>query len=330
VPPARAQKSLDSALAAVRAARELDEDGAHGALLKGLEHRSWLVVAEAAAAAQELGLTDLIGPLARVWECFSRDGTKTDPGCRAKLAALDALDHLEAMDPDYFLPAVDYRQMEPVYGGRADTAGGARVRALFALHRMSHPDAVLLTGKLLGDPEAPVRSGSAQALSNYGSRESASLLILKLRVGDEDPMVLVECCAALMNLAPEVGLPVMAEHLRGDEDQLCEAAALALGQSPRVEAAACLIEWVEAHRYAPRLQLGLRALGLSRLEPARCYLLEQIANGSQSVAESALFALGTHHYDEGLRTRAAAAVAKNSRARLGAVLERAFGARSEA
>jgi hypothetical protein len=129
LPSARSKKSLDAALAALRAARELDEERARGVLIEGLGHKSWMVVAEAAAAAQELGGQELVEPLGQVWERFSRDGTKTDPGCRAKQAALDALDHLYVMEPGYFLPAIDYRQMEPVFGGRADTAGGVRVRA---------------------------------------------------------------------------------------------------------------------------------------------------------------------------------------------------------
>src|SRR5258706_5077874 len=137
----RKQKAEDDWLVRVRRAKaEPRARESLQALAEALEQASFLVASEAAKVAQENELRELLPSLHRAWARFVPDGVKRDPGCRAKEATLTALDHLEHGDADVFVEAVRYRQPEPVFGGRADTAGGVRVRALDALLRRLHTD----------------------------------------------------------------------------------------------------------------------------------------------------------------------------------------------
>src|SRR5690606_25815632 len=101
-------------------------------LRQALQHKNWYVVSEAAGVIGENHLPNFEEDLAAIWGRFANGVHKLDPGCRAKCAALTALDKLEHFDPDPFLPAVRFIQLEPIAGGRVDTAGGVRQRALYA------------------------------------------------------------------------------------------------------------------------------------------------------------------------------------------------------
>jgi HEAT repeat protein len=263
-----------------------------------------------------------------VWDHFLENAAKTDPGCRAKEAALTALDQLQILDPDPFLPALRYVQLEPVAGGRVDTAGGVRLRGLCALLRMHHSDAGLFAGELLADADAPVRSGVCRALGRYGTRASASLLLHKLHAGDEDPVVISEAASALLELASDVGLELLGRWLRSPDERRREAAALALGQSSDEAAIALLVEWLEEGLGDRDFELGARGLGLSRSDAARRALLGVVRHGAAARAEQAVVALGVHSYDPHLAERVREAAASNGRARLGGLVDRIFGPES--
>jgi HEAT repeat protein len=322
--------SFDAKLEAVRRARR----SPHGEssvrdLRLALADKSWLVVSEAAAVVGEHGLDGFKEALMAIWPRFVENAAKTDPGCRAKEAALTALDQLEILDPDPFLAAVRYRQLEPVAGGRVDTAGGVRVRALSALLRQLYPDAALFAGELMADDDPQVRAGVARALGYYGERAAGALLVHKLRSGDAEPNVLAECAVSLLAVAGEFGLGLVRSLLDSDDEVMSEAAALALGQSRDPAAIAALIAWVEQVVLERDIELGVRALGLSRIESARTYLLGLVREGSLVRARAAIEALAVHHYDEQLMARVRQAAAENRGVRLGRVIERVLRARGE-
>jgi HEAT repeat protein len=110
---------------------------------------------------------------------------------------------------------------------------------------------------------------------------------------------------------------------RGD-DLRREAAALALGQSKDPAVVSVLIEWLASVAYDKDFDLGVRALGLSRSEPARRFLLELVEDGSPQRARRAVEALAVHSYDQELLGRVRRAAAANRRAKLGDLVDRLF------
>ena len=319
---ARKQRSDEVRLAALAGVKaDPGSEPSRKELERALADDSWLVVATAAELIGEHALEGFRHALTAVFPRFVEKGAKGDPGCRAKAAALTALDRLEGLDPDPFLAAVRFKQMEPAPGGAVDTAGGVRQRALFALLRQRHPDAPLYAGELLTDENAHVRAGVCQALAHYGDPAAAALLVHKLHAGDEDPVVLSEAAAGLLGAAPEFALPLFDAWLRDDDITRRECAALSLGQSRHPEAVGKLLVWLDEIAWDKDIELGFRALGLSRDERARRYLLDEVEQGSRLRAERALEALAVHAYDEQLLARIREAAAKNH----GARLEKALG-----
>ena len=317
---------MDALLEVLRTASDDPEsEQSRGVLERALAHDNWLVVSQAASVVGRHLLPEFETLLSGVWSRFLPNAAKTDPGCRAKEAALTALDELETLDPDPFLPAIRYVQMEPVAGGRVDSAGGVRQRGIYALLRMHYSDAGLLAGELMADADAPVRAGVCRALGQYGSRESASLLLFKLHAGDEDPVVVCEAASALLELARDVGLELLERWLRSPSELRREAAALALGQSHDQGAIVLLARWLDDGLGDRDFELGSRALGLSRSDVARDALLTVVRQGAPSRAEQAIRALGVHSYDPQLAQKVHAAVASNERVRLVALVNRVFG-----
>ncbi len=219
-------------------------------LQRALEHKSWLVAATAAQIVGERQLSGHEERLIRVWERFSAGGAK-DPGCRAKEAALTALDQLEGFDPDPFIEGVHCHQLEPVMGGRVDTAGGVRQRAVYALLRMVHSDALLHAAVALADADPHVRAGVARGLGHYAGRAGAPLLLFLLEAGDDDAVVIADGMMALLAAAPDFGLSFAVRWLTDGERQRREAAALALGQSEREDAVQRLVDGVTWSRPRP-------------------------------------------------------------------------------
>ncbi len=307
------------------AAAAPESGDARGVIERALAHANWLVVAQAASVVGRHLLSGFEVQLCGVWGRFLEGAAKTDPGCRAKEAALTALDQLDTLDPDPFLLGVRHVQMEPVAGGRVDTAGGVRQRALHALLRMHYSDACLFAGELMADPEAPVRAGVCRALGRFGSRDSSGLLLYKLHAGDEDPVVISEAASALLELASDVGLELLGRWLFDRDELRREAAALALGQCSDDAAIHLLTRWLEDGLSDADFALAARALGLGRSEAARRTLLGVVRHGAPGRAEQAVHALGVHGYDHRLGDRVREAAANNPRARLGGLVERVFG-----
>lgn len=321
----RRRPTIEEELSALRRATEDPEsEQARLELKRALAHKSWLLVSEAAKIVSELMLSGFEQELLGVWPRFVENPVKKDPGCRAKLSVLTALDKLELWDAQPFLKAVRYKQFEPALGGSVDTAGPVRLRAVYALCRLNHTHATLHAGELLVDSDPQVRAGVAGALRFYGQPGAAGLLVYKWNLGDDDPMVVVDCASALLKVAPEFAFEALENALRDSEEFKREAAALALGQSDREDCIEALIDWQQGGLASFDQELALRALGLSRLERARNYLLELVEQGSAALARSAITALAAHHYDQKLLERTRQAAAKNARAELGAWIDRAF------
>jgi HEAT repeat protein len=277
---------------------------------EGLTHRHWMAVEQAARLVARHQLQDFDAELAAVFARFRENGAKTDPGCRAKAAALTTLDGLERFDPEPFLEAIRYAQHEPALGGAVDTAAGVRQRATFALLRQCHSEGLLYAAERLADPELAVRIGVAEALGVYGGPGAAALVIHRLLARDE-PDVLLACASSALNLESDFATPLLRAWLHGSDDASREIAALAFGQSKRAEHVELLIEWADELGFERDIELSIRALSMQRSERARKYLLELVSGSSPSKARSAANALAEHRYDAQL-ARALADAASRS------------------
>jgi HEAT repeat protein len=283
-----------------------------------------LVVARAARIVKERTLDAFASDLVAAFERFLTDAVKTDPGCNAKLAAIEALDYTDHADPDPFLAASRHVQLEPAWGRPVDTAAPLRARAVRALARLGHPDLALVAGELLADPDPPVRLAAAEALAHSGDRSAAGLLALMARRGDEDPVAHTAYLCGLLALAPDHGLPRLAAMLSGKDAALADLAAIALGQSGRDDAAGVLIEFMQSTPLAAERIVAVRALGLHRSDRALDVLLAIVADGPARDAEAAVRALSARRFEPRVSERVRDAVARSGRSGLEAVLAEAF------
>ena len=135
-------------------------------------------VARAAALVGELELEALVPELVEAFPRFFDDLPKADPGCSAKTAIVEALRRLGRDEAELYRRAARHVQMEPVFGGRVDTAVDLRGAAALALAETGGPDVLGLLAELLADPEPPVRISAARAVAGLGSPAGVPLLRL--------------------------------------------------------------------------------------------------------------------------------------------------------
>jgi HEAT repeat protein len=288
--------------------------------MKELASAKSLVVAAAAKRVREERLEGHEDALAAAFERFLVDGAKKDPSCHAKLACLEALDFADHADAGPFLTAARTLQLEKAWGPPVDTAAPVRARGIFGLARIGHADFLLIAARLLGDKEPPVRQAAAEALGHRGDAAGAALALFKLRLGDEDPLVVLAAMGALLALAPGEGLDELRARLDGPEREL---AAVALGQSRDARALELLLESLEGcARTAERVPL-LRGIGMHRSDRALDALLSVIAERNEADARAAVEALAVRRFEPQVATKVRAA-AKKSRHDLAALVEKSF------
>ena len=147
-------------LALSMASGDASPDDAVDAVRKGLTHSSARVVKRAAIICLDQRMEELAGSLCAAYQRLLKKPQKSDPGCDAKLAIIEALRHLDFADVDFYLTALHYRQHEPVWGGSVDTAAEVRATAAMALVRLGAPNLVLELVDLMVDPEPAARAGA--------------------------------------------------------------------------------------------------------------------------------------------------------------------------
>ncbi len=151
---------------------------------KALKDRNNFLVSKAAALVGELGLQELTPDLRAAFDRFLVDAVKSDPQCWAKNAIVKSLKNLGHDEPQVYLRGLKHFQLEPVWGGRADTAAALRGACALALAGCALDRITLLTHlvDLLADPEKPVRVDAARAIDQVsgfesgGSRSSQGML----------------------------------------------------------------------------------------------------------------------------------------------------------
>jgi HEAT repeat protein len=288
------------------------------ALRKALRHRSNYYVAKAARVAAEINLSALAPDLLVSLERFFVDPVKSDPQCWAKNAIVQALSDLGHAESATYLRGLHHVQMEPVWGGQADSAAPLRARCALALVQCRDlNDTQVLSHliEILVDADKTVRVEAARAIGRIDRPESALLLRLRALTGDPEPEVLGACFSALLQIGEAQGIPFVTRFLDREEEVAGEAA-LALGLTH--DAAALKIlkdQWERKHD-----PVVLTAIALTNLAEALDFLIDQVAADSLAALE----ALSSARLTPEVRARIEGAVESTGNPRLRAAFEKRF------
>ena len=296
-------------------------------LRKALKDRSNFLVSKAAALAGEFGLPALIPDLAAAFDRFLTDSVKSDPQCWAKNAIAKALKDLGFDEPELFLRGLRHVQLEPVWGGREDTAATLRGACAFALVNCPRPRLEILehlSDRLAMDPGKTVRTDVARAIAQLSGPDSVLLLRFKALSGDRDPEVTGQCLLSLIGMAPRDYVPFAADFLdAADPDVRLEAVA-ALGECHEPQAFEILKERWRTHTDPEVKRAILLSLGASRQPSAAEFLCSVVQDARFDDAATAIRALASGRFREEYRERIAVLLAERNEARLEPVFDKEF------
>ncbi len=278
---------------------------------KALGDKYFRVVARAATLAGERALHEREPDLLAAYARLLVDPVKRDPTCLAKQAIARALVALECQDVSFFLEGIRYIQLEPVWGGSADTAVDVRSSCAMGLVATGYSRALPELATLLNDKEPRAREGAARAISCGNPREAEPLLRFKVLAGDSQPEVLGECFNGLLSIAPEECVAFVGTQLANPSEAIRDFAALALGESRHPAALKQLRDaWDDAYVTPEMRALLIRAAALHRSEAAFDWLVSIIETGSRSQADITVDALSVYERNAKLLERVRAALAK--------------------
>jgi HEAT repeat protein len=295
------------------------------ALCAALSDRSNRVVAKAAEIIAESENKELEDELKDAYGRLLVDPAKGDPGCLGKTALAEALVKLECRDIDFYRRGIKYVQHEPTWGGNEDAA--AQLRGICAAGLVlcaSLLEALDRFAELLTDRCKTARIGALRAIASLGRPEGSPLVRLKLLLGDTEPEVVGECCAALLQLAPETGLPLVLEKLTSPDPNVAIQVALALAESRNRRAFEPLRAAWQRQRDPEARSALLIAIGLLRSAEANEFLLSLVRGANASHAGDALRALKTHGKSGDLREQIEAAIHESGNPQLAALFEQEF------
>jgi hypothetical protein len=275
-----AKRTFDAELAAVEALRDRSPEVAEPELARALSLRNNLIVSKAAAVTLHHRLTSLMPNLAAAFERFLQNSAKSDPQCWAKNALAKTLAAFEYQQPELFLAGMRHIQLEPVWGGTADTAGPLRGTCALALVQCrdlnSHRLLIHLV-PLLADKELPVRMNAVRAIEQVGNDSAALLLRLLAELPSDEPEFLGACYAGVLAMQGTSAIEWAGRFLKREDDTAAEAA-MAIAQTHTSEAFLRLrTTFSAAHDPWFRTTL-LAAIALTRQQEAAEWLLDLIAN----------------------------------------------------
>lgn len=286
------KRSFEQQLAALEALRQQPAEVRIEPLRKALGQRNNFIVAKAADLVREASLETLTPELLAAFDRFFDDPSKTDPQCWAKNALSRALAALNHQDATTFLRGMHHIQLEPVWGGRSDTAGTLRATCALALvqcRSLSEADLLAHLLDLMGDEDKVVRTEAARAIEQVGSTPAALLLRLRAILGDDEPEVLGASYGGILRIEGATSIPWISRFLASGDDSAAEAAlAIAGTHSPQG------FQVLQQHFDKPSdpwfRSVLLSAIALTRQDAAIEFLLELIRTESQQ-AEMAIEAL---------------------------------------
>jgi hypothetical protein len=254
--------------------RDLAQQGDRAGLAYLVETQEGIAVAEAAQVLARNPLEADGALLGRALLRLEYGGAELDPLCLGKLELVKLLRTLENPPLEAFERLVDYRQMEPVWGQREDTAGNLRVQAMrgFCEHPLVRNSQILnVLAEALADANPRVRAEAAQLLGQSGLEGASAAIRLKLRLGDAEPEILGHLLRGLVVLEGEAGLRYCAALLE-QQNPLAAEAWFTLASWPHedameiLEAAWPLLKKQEALHRAVIAQLALNPVA-NKLPP---------------------------------------------------------------
>ena len=320
------KQALEEKLEALRALR-LDPASAVEPVRKALQDRNNFLVSKAASMAGELGVQALAPDLIAAFDRFLINPVKSDPQCWAKNALAKALKDLNQYDSAVFLRGLRHIQMEPVWGGSADTAAALRGACALALIACPLPRLDILQNLvdlLAADLEQTVRVDAARAIAQLAGPDSLLLLRMKALCGDKEPEVIGQCFLGLLDLSPVDSVPFVAAFLQKEDADVRLEAATALADCPREEAVDFVKQaWRKAQDANLRRAIIL-SLGGSRLESAAEFLCSVLSDGKFEDASDAIRALAGGRFRDQYRQRAEEALCERDESRLIALFRKEF------
>ena len=316
------RNSTEDKLTALRALESAPLSGEGEKLLReALASRNRELVARGASVARELELNRFCGEMAEAFAYLIENPAK-DKGCLAKCALVETLDALEYDDDGLYASGLRHVQMEPVWGGREDTAAALRVKCAIALVRRNVPGILFHVADLLNDPQPEARRGAIRAIAYAGGRNGVMLRVFAGRMTDAAD--LSECLAGLMGCHAERSLPFVARFLEHENPAVAENAAIAMGSSRQHEAFEILKRHWEQTVMPERRDMLLLPIALVRSEDALRFLLRIVREANAAAAERALEALAILRDDEAARNAVQAAVRERDESRVRKAYARLF------
>jgi HEAT repeat protein len=211
-----------------------------------------------------------------------------------------------------------------VWGKLEDAASRLRCACAHAVvdANLSGPAALRELVPHLVDEIGAVRVDTVRAISEIGGDEAALLLRLKAYAGDEEPEVVGECFAGILDREPDAAVAFIASFLANNDDAVkAEAAsALALARDP---AALEHLSRFLTTTLSPELRAGAVTACAASPQPGIVDLLFTIVEGDDwALAATAIRALAESRFRSHARERARVAARRNG---LGAVYAEAFG-----
>jgi hypothetical protein len=308
--------SIDEQLAALDTL-PAERSASIDALKAALGERHYRIVAKAARLAEDALLYELVPALLAAYPRLLDKPLKSDPSCLAKKALVRALVALDCGDVEFFRRGLQYRQLEPVWGGTTDTAVDVRSSCAMGLVASGYSRALVELTALLNDAEPQARAGAVRAIACGNPREAELLLRAKALGGDAEAQVIGECFTGLLGVAPDESVAFVAGYLAHADPALSELAALALGES-RLDAALPPLKeaWDGVLLGEEFRRALLRAAAAHRSEAAFDWLLAIVADARAAVALEAIEALATYRHNAKLKERLDAALNERGDARL--------------
>jgi HEAT repeat protein len=301
---------LDELEAAVASA---DGESLPSVLKGGLKDKHYRIVALAAHYSGDKLVYDCVPDLLDAHRRFLDNPVKRDPNCLAKKAIVRALYELDCDDVDFYLAAIRYRQMEPVWGGTVDTATDLRMSAAMGLVSSGYHRALVEVAELLIDSEPPVRAGAARAIACGNPREAELLLRAKVLAGDDEALVIGDCFAGLLTVEPDESVAFVGRFLDSDDAAIVEAAALALGESRLPTALDALKDaWRAVYVPADVRRVLVRAAALHRSDESFDWLVAIVAEGDTMIATETVDALSIYRHNDKLSERLKRALGERS------------------
>jgi HEAT repeat protein len=288
----RAKRSFEEQLAALDELRQQAPEAASEPLRKALAHRNNYVVAKAADLVAKFRLSELIPELLAAFDRFFTNPIKSDPQCWAKNALSRALAALDYQDAAVFLRGMRHIQLEPVWGGRSDTAGTLRRTCALALVRcrtLPQTDLLAHLIELFSDKNKSVRADAARAIEQVASPSAALVLRLRAVLAADEPEVLGACYGGILGIEGVSAVPWVSRFVATADNNAAEAA-LAIASTRCPEAFSTLHARFLGESDPWFRSVLLSAIALTRQQAALEFLLDLVQKKSHE-AEPAVEAI---------------------------------------